>query len=480
MELNQNTQPSEIANFILNNPPPGWVNNRQSMQNIQEGYRQAVARYLETVKWDGNTGISRGIITCAGGDTYIPCVWVLLNLLRKKHKCELPIELWYLGPQEINEEVKKLLEPFDVRLRDAFELNKTYPCRILHGWELKTYAIKNSDFKEIIYLDADNVPTRNPEFLFDTEQYKKTGAIMWGDFNHLSPQTCVIFGVPYVQIKERETGQLVFNKEQVWKAIMLSHWYNEHSDYYYSHVYGDKECIHMGFRRSGTEFADPPVMVGNDGVMSQHDFEGNFLFHHRNRQKWVVDIPKNKVMFPGDDWCIDKLKELAQNWSRTTTLAPEYYVQSQLATLQQTLPPEAVKPVIPLKPKYPAGVGFYTPPEDNIDPMATPTVMENQPEPAKPNSTSMEKPVEAKPVELVVPKPLVVPPLVVPPLVVPPPVVPPIVVQPLVVQPIEPVILPDSPLQILEKTRTLASGMKGSAWEQLYMTADYLIMKMDK
>jgi Mannosyltransferase putative len=403
MDITLTTPVDDIVSNILSNQPPGWLgDNGPSMKNVQEAYRQACTKYLETVQWDGSTGSGKGIVTCAGGNTYFPCVWVLFSLLRKKFKCDLPIEMWHIGPQEVDDEMRQLLKPLDITIRDAAELKKTVPCRILNGWELKTYAIKNSGFKDVLYLDADNVPLRNPDFLFDTLQYKQHGAIMWGDFNYLSPQTCIIFGVQFTRIKERETGQLVFNKDRIWKALMLAHWYNENSDFYYKHVYGDKECIHMGFRRTDTLFADPPEMIGRDGIMSQHDFEGNFLFHHRNRQKWIVDIYKNKLIFPGDDWCLDELKLLANQWSRTKTIAPEYYVQHELTEAKKKEIREEIlaqnpnllgiapeNNPVPATRKIVPGCGRYVPPEDIITPLDTPTIMADPPTPQVPNSTSV-------------------------------------------------------------------------------------------
>jgi hypothetical protein len=45
----------------------------------------------------------------------------------------------------------------------------------------------------MIYLDADNIPLRDPSFLFETREYRETGALLWQDFwsNTMAPQVGV-------------------------------------------------------------------------------------------------------------------------------------------------------------------------------------------------------------------------------------------------------------------------------------------------
>src|SRR5205085_2739777 len=47
----------------------------------------------------------RGIVICAGGPRYLPCAWVCIKMLRHVG-CELPIEIWHLGPAELPDEMR--------------------------------------------------------------------------------------------------------------------------------------------------------------------------------------------------------------------------------------------------------------------------------------------------------------------------------------------------------------------------------------
>ena len=118
----------------------------------------------------------KGIVVCAGGERYFPCAWVCLKLLRHLG-CHLPIELWYRGRSEMNSQMIELVTSMGVECIDAYEVAKKNPVRQLNGWELKPYAIINSSFEDVLSIDADNVPARNPEFLLSSPEYEETGAI---------------------------------------------------------------------------------------------------------------------------------------------------------------------------------------------------------------------------------------------------------------------------------------------------------------
>lgn len=64
---------------------------------------------------------------------------------------------------------------------DAYEVRQQHPHARLNTFESKPFAIQWSRFAEVLYLDADNVPGRDPTFLSDTPQYAQCGAISWPD-----------------------------------------------------------------------------------------------------------------------------------------------------------------------------------------------------------------------------------------------------------------------------------------------------------
>jgi FkbM family methyltransferase len=262
----------------------------------------------------------RGIVICAGGERYFTNAYVCMRILRM-HGCELPIQFWHLGPDEVTDEMRAIVAPFNVECVDGYEIRKQYPARILNGWELKPYAIIHSKFQEVIALDADNVAVRNPEYLFDSDEYKRTGAIFWPDYGRLASSRAIweISGVPYRDEPEFESGQIVVDKSRCWKALQVTMHLNEHSDFYYNHIHGDKETFHIAWRKLEQEYSMPPYgIMSLRATMCQHDFAGKILFQHRNMDKWQLNGQNAKIhKFEHEAACLNFLDELRSVWSKS-------------------------------------------------------------------------------------------------------------------------------------------------------------------
>ena len=187
--------------------------------------------------------------------------------------------------------------------------------RRLSGWELKPFALLHSAFEEVMLVDADNVAVRDPTYLFDAPEYQAAGALFWPDFDRLAPDRAIwrICGVPYRDEPEVESGQLLVDKRRCWRALQLTMHLNEHSDFYYEYVHGDKETFHMAWRMLGQEYAMiPHPLVPIDGTMCQHDFTGRRVFQHRNMLKWKLNGDNPSAPgFHFEDVCLGFLDELA-------------------------------------------------------------------------------------------------------------------------------------------------------------------------
>ena len=128
---------------------------------------------------------------------------------------------------------------------DAFEVAKRHPVDRLGGLELKPYAVMHSRFREVLLLDADNVPVRDPGFLFDLPEFHDTGTLFWPDIVRLSRANDIwaISGLPYRDMPSLESGQMVLDKSRCWRALTLAHWINQHSDVFYKFLHGDKDTF---------------------------------------------------------------------------------------------------------------------------------------------------------------------------------------------------------------------------------------------
>lgn len=260
--------------------------------------------------------IGRGVVI-PGGGAYFPCAWVCIRMLRELG-CSMPIELWYLGCEELGNDMRHLVEPLGVRCIDSLEVRRGNPSRILNGWELKPYAILHSRFEEVLMLDADVVPVVDPTYLFESPQYRTHGAVFWPDKERFGPEHAIwrLMGLPYRDEPEVESGQVLVDKRRCWQPLVLTMWMNEHSDFWYRHIYGDKDTFHMAWRKVGIEYAMPARGIHHlPQVNCHHDFDGQRIFQHRNRAKWTLDGKNPRIAdFRYEERCLFHLNALRQVW----------------------------------------------------------------------------------------------------------------------------------------------------------------------
>jgi hypothetical protein len=279
----------------------------------------ACDRFIKSIpRYPGNYH-GRGIVICAGGVQYFTNAWVCIHMLRRLG-CQLPIEVWYIDKNEMNETMAALLKPMGAACISAWKVKRSHPVRLLQGWALKPYAILYSRFREVLFLDADNVPVVDPEFLFHTPQYREAGAIFWPDYEQPKKEKNAAIwrscGLRHPREREFESGQIVVDKQRCWAALALAVWFNENSDFYYQYLHGDKETFHLAFRKMRKSYALVPHPIHPlEGTMCQHDFNGRRIFQHRNTDKWDL-FPINKRI--KDFWfereCRDYLSRLRKQW----------------------------------------------------------------------------------------------------------------------------------------------------------------------
>ena len=218
----------------------------------------------------------------------------------------------------MDDKMEAMLAPLGVECIDAMRVRNRYPARILKGWESKPYSILHAPWKEVLLLDADNVPVTNPEFLFDTPEFKETGAVFWPDYGRLERDREIweVCGVSFRDEPEFESGQILINKEKCWEALNLTMWINEHSDFYYWLIHGDKETYHMAWHMVNQPYSMVPFPIhALHATMCQHDFQGNRIFQHRNMAKWKLWEENPKIYdFWDEDHCFEYLRELENKW----------------------------------------------------------------------------------------------------------------------------------------------------------------------
>ncbi|KAL3666428.1 hypothetical protein V7S43_008679 [Phytophthora oleae] len=236
--------------------------------------------------------------------------YATIRMLRDVLHCQLPIEIWFR-----RDEVKH-----DIKMMDPLRhLASTYANIMFQKitdpqakrFVAKIHAIYHSKFDRLLFLDADNVPVRDPSYLFESPEFVKTGTIFWPDFWH---PDYTIFGIhentmlwelldmPFVDMFEQESGQLMVDRRRHAAPLELVKFYALHRPDFFTSlrlVWGDKDLFRLAWLKLEVPFTmiqTPPGMAGTiydtllrsdfcGMTMVQHDPEGEILFMHRNQHK---------------------------------------------------------------------------------------------------------------------------------------------------------------------------------------------------
>ncbi|KAJ5822970.1 hypothetical protein N7447_005310 [Penicillium robsamsonii] len=121
----------------------------------------------------------RGLVFTAGTHQ-LPYLLTSIPILRNLG-CTLPIEVLYLGPEDLSPEAQRQLESLPGVLARDLSLMISDEGWTLRGWAGKPFAILFSSFREVIFIDADALFLQNPEILFEDPEYKQTGALFFKD-----------------------------------------------------------------------------------------------------------------------------------------------------------------------------------------------------------------------------------------------------------------------------------------------------------
>lgn len=297
--------------------PDGWWNWRVAYLGVKDALRELASQtHLPQKKLSG-----RGIVIAAGGPTYFRMAFAVRHILRRLG-CNLPVQFWYL-PGEVDQFMLELCKEFSIETVDASGLG--IKTRMLGGWELKPFAVQHSTFSEVLSLDADCLPTQDPTHLFDEPEYHQNGSIFWADIKHPATSPCRVpcevwgrAGLPPQTDNDFESGQFLINKVRCWKELVITNWINNHSDYWYKFIYGDKDTFRIAWRLCGKNYSMPPGTEWSSPCILQKNFDGSPQFVHACRGKSRIISGVGLSGYPHNQW-IREAKDLLDARLRVLT-----------------------------------------------------------------------------------------------------------------------------------------------------------------
>ncbi|KAI1914775.1 mannosyltransferase [Ophidiomyces ophidiicola] len=198
---------------------------------------------------------SKGIVTTAGG-SFLPVVVTSLHMLRQTGST-LPLEIFIADPSEHDAYIcDSLLPTLNARCITLSDILAYSPLAAgLKKYQFKIFALLFSSFEDVLFLDADAFPIRDPTPLFSSEPFASHGLVTWPDFWQVTYHPA-FFNITAQDLPtgfdyaSTESGQLLVSKKSHGKMLLLSAYYNFYGP---SHYYpllsqghpgeGDKETF---------------------------------------------------------------------------------------------------------------------------------------------------------------------------------------------------------------------------------------------
>lgn len=239
-------------------------------------------------------------IVIAGGGRYLHWSWVLVRKLRSMG-CNLPIQVWHLGPKEMPGKASNLFKMMDAETVDAHQVMRQHPVREMSGWILKSYAVRHCPWKQVMFLDADCFPELVPEEVFNDVDVRNFGSLFFHDVGrHNTGFGYIDWSLLPLEL-EFESGQFIMDKHKGWMGLRWVLWASEHTDAFYQTGHGDKFLYEVCMRSSGC-----PYLMGGpstwEGYGIAHSFKGRLAFRHMmgtKRNEWPME-PWMKALF--EEW----------------------------------------------------------------------------------------------------------------------------------------------------------------------------------
>jgi hypothetical protein len=199
----------------------------------------------------------------------------------RKHGCELPIEVWHNDELE-HIHIRTIERLANVKVHNLVNHRQKLSVSNAKLNPEKLYAMKGasilySNFKEVLYMDIDNMAMKDPSFLFDTPAYKETGTLFWKDMWKTRNDNPIfeILEIKCTDEYQQESGQMVINKglPGVIQALELAFYMQLNGEFYFQLIQGDKDTFNLAYRSLGVNYHMVRTFMGIGGNIAK---DGNF------------------------------------------------------------------------------------------------------------------------------------------------------------------------------------------------------------
>ncbi|WWD22183.1 hypothetical protein CI109_106674 [Kwoniella shandongensis] len=296
-------------------------------------YRTELIDHMENVLERGlaeKYGEGRGIVMVAGNADTLTRVRWSLEMLRS-YESKLPVQIYHFPSERPDDDdpIRQQLSDLGAELVEAKGQAKDKGKN--KSYHLKALAVVQCPWREVLYLDSDSIPTRDPEYMFLAPNYLRLGIFATPDYWKTSANNPIwsIMGVKCRNEWEMETGQMFIDKKLHLDVFLLIQYMLENHEFWFYFSDGDKDIFRWALLALRKRWAVPGRWVGAAALpsgtasgdfcshtMLQHDSWGEPLFVHYNLLK---QIPSG--VGRGFSWGRTKQLPLFNIWPATPATA---------------------------------------------------------------------------------------------------------------------------------------------------------------
>ena len=261
------------------------------VEKMKMAHRDFVAKIQDPELKPFFNGGTRGVVTTTGPRN-LPALILSIRMLRVTGST-LPVQVFLADEEEYNSHVcEEVLPTLDAECRlfsDIIDFSSR-GSPDLKMYQYKIFAILFSTLDEVLWLDADAFPIRDPSYVFDSDPYTSHSFILWPDF-WIGTQSPYYYAIssqeaPPMNLRaSSETGEMFVSKSQHWRSLLLASYYNYYGPSHYYHLLsqgsmgeGDKETfLAAATALNGTIYtvSEPIQALGSSD--SEGEFHGSAM-----------------------------------------------------------------------------------------------------------------------------------------------------------------------------------------------------------
>jgi len=274
----------------------------------------------------------KGLVIAASGTRYryLTGLYTNLYVIRKFHKSNIPVEIFYVGSSEEFSPIIKnmILELGNIRIFNLMDRLDTTSSEIdLRGYQTKPLSVLCSSFEEIILMDADALCFVDPQYFFLCEGYDKFGMVLFKDYvdclSFISQDFIETIGIGtekycnYTNDYEIDSSCVILNKEKCWDALFTICIINVKSDSYHKsrNVLGDKDTWLIGSMFVGISpfisRPEPCILITDEQKQIVGHLQSSIIIDSTDSNEVILYYNNQKVdMLTAevDDWTYAEVK----------------------------------------------------------------------------------------------------------------------------------------------------------------------------